>query len=168
MEAPINIVVEWPDGEKAELVGRAIAQGLKDNYGFEQVLHAHIVADSPGFRAWKMQVEDVEEQSLLQAMVAHNPGIMQTPVTVLTRQADDAAAVDLGSLPRLADKPNVISLGGIGETGVTAEELQNFATAGTPEEMRDKAWEQAKPELMEKAREFAQEVEQLFDGISNK
>lgn len=122
MEAPVNIVVESPDGEKAALVGRAIAQGLKENYGLEQVVAAHLVHDSPGFRAWVGHEGEEKQESLLDAMKAHNPGFFQTPVTILSREAPDDSQVDLNNLPNLADRTNILSLGAIGERGITAEE----------------------------------------------
>jgi hypothetical protein len=129
MEAPVNIVVESPDGEKAALVGRAIAQGLKENYGLEQVVAAHLVHDSPGFRAWVGVEGEEKKESLLDAMKTHNPGFFQTPVTILSREAKDASAVDFNDLPQLADRTNILSLGAIGEKGVTAEEVSSAEDA---------------------------------------
>lgn len=145
MEAPVNIVVESPDAEKANLVGRAIAQGLKDNFGFEQVVHAHIVTDTPGFRAWTASTTEETEESLLQAMVRHNPGIMQTPVTVMSREQTDPMTDSA-----LACKP-ALMVGGIGEQGQTFEEL------------RDAAWQRAQATLRPQVEKFAKDIIEMFN-----
>jgi hypothetical protein len=87
MDAPVNIVVESRDGKSAELVGRAISQSLKDTYGFKRVTVGHVVADTPGFRAWHSSTEVQEEpQSLLEAMQEANPQLFEQPVTIISRE----------------------------------------------------------------------------------
>jgi hypothetical protein len=150
MEAPVNIVVESPDGKKAALVGRAIAQSLKDNYGFEQVMSAHLVEDSEFFRSWQVPSGEESEESLLSAMVALNPGIMQTPVTIVSREQPDTTQVEMGSVPSLGQdkRPDVLTIGGIGEVATSLEEL------------REQAWKQYEPQAKEN---LVREIENFFD-----
>lgn len=119
MDAPINIVVESPDAKAAELVGRAIGQSLRDNYGFNNVAVANIIADVPGFRAWNAY-QDVEEQqeTLLDAMREVNPNLFGVPVMIVSRES-----VVSDEINTLHEHINVTEvLGGIGLTGITAEE----------------------------------------------
>lgn len=122
MNAPVNIVVESPDAKAAELVGRAIGQSLKDTYGFNNVVVANIQADTPGFRAWtSTQGADEKPETLLDAMRDANPQLFDAPVTVISRENVNTAEVDVDSMGFLANRPT-LSLGAIGEQGITAEE----------------------------------------------
>lgn len=130
MEAPINIVVESPDADAAELVGRAIGQGLRDGYGFTNVVVAHIQHDTPGLRAWRATDVEEKQETLLDAMKAQNPQLFEVPVTVISRGNPNSAEVHLESLPKasewfgsLEDHGSVLPIGGIGLTGVTAEDV---------------------------------------------
>lgn len=115
MEAPINITVESPDAKQAELVGRAIGQSLRENYGFTNVVVADIVHDMPGFRAWSVH-DSESEGSLLDAMRDSNPGVFEAPVTVLSRHSENLVMVF--PQPEDAEK-GMVTLDGIGLIGVT-------------------------------------------------
>lgn len=125
MDAPISIIVSSPDGKAAELVGRAIGQGLKDTYGFENVAVANIIADSPGFRAWSSQSGAVEEpQSLLDAMREANPNMFSASVMVISREDPNTAEVNLDGLVTWTNQNQraTLEIGSLGEEGITAEE----------------------------------------------
>lgn len=122
MNAPVNIVVESPDGKAAELVGRAIGQALKDTYGFNHVTVANIQADTPGFRAWtSTQGMDEQPETLLDAMRATNPQLFDAPITVISRENANTVEIDTDGMGFLAE-PRPLSLGAIGQEGITAEE----------------------------------------------
>jgi hypothetical protein len=130
MDAPISIIVSSPDGKAAELVGRAIGQGLKDTYGFENVAVANIVADAPGFRAWSSQSGAVEQpQSLLDAMREANPNVFATPVMVISREDPNTAEVDLDGLVSWTNQHQrtTLEIGSLREEGITAEEAALLA-----------------------------------------
>jgi hypothetical protein len=144
MEAPISIVVSSPDGKAAELVGRAIGQSLRETYGFKNVAVANIIADAPGFRAWNSQSGLIEQpQSLLDAMREANPDVFSSPVMVISREDPNTAEVNLDGLAAWTNsngqESKTLEIGGIGEEGVTFEELQ------------EQAWLNAKPAVMELA-----------------
>jgi hypothetical protein len=122
MDAPVNIVVESPDGKAAELVGRAIGQALKDTYGFNNVTVANIQADTPGFRAWtSTQGIDEQPDTLLDAMRDANPQLFDAPVTVVSRENANVAEINTDGMGFLSE-PRPLSLGAIGQEGITAEE----------------------------------------------
>ena len=117
MEAPINIVVESPDGKAAELVGRAIGQTLQDTYGFKDVMVGHVVADKPGFRAWHATtIHEEKPESLLDAMRDANPQLFQAPVTVISQESPAA------TLRSFTDIDNFVNQ--MRDTGVTVEQAQ--------------------------------------------
>ncbi|BDD79601.1 hypothetical protein [Burkholderia phage FLC9] len=150
MEAPVNILVESTDPHKANLVGKAIAEGLRSNYGFERVMHAHVLVDEPEARSWTVSTVQEQEESILQAMHNLNPGIAETPVTILSRVNNETPEVDFSNIDKLAGKPAIL-LQGIGEEGDTFEQL------------REKAWQAAQPRIQPLVDKFVEQAQEFFD-----
>lgn len=160
-DAPVNILVESPDPVKAKLVGEAIALGLKENFGFSQVVHANIVTDTPGFRAWTVSTKEETQESLLAAMVRHNPDIMKTPVTVMSREQESYPTMS----STLQCKPSQM-VGGIGEQGQTFDELREMVAGlerPSYEAMREAAWQKAQAKLQPAVEKFAHDMAEMFE-----
>jgi hypothetical protein len=153
METPVNILVESPDPVKANLVGKAIAQGLRDGYGFNTVMHAHVLVDTPESRSWTVSTAEEQEESILQAMVNLNPNIMDTPVTIVSRGNDGTDEPDIAKVDQLLGKRGIL-LQGIGEEGMGLEELQ------------EQAWRAAQPTIRPMVEKFAQDIIEMFDTSS--
>lgn len=121
MKAPVTIVVESPDKTQADLVGQAVGQALRENYGFSNVAVAHIRLDQPGFRAWEVH-GDATQESLLDAMREANPLMFDSSVTIVTRESQNTYEVDLLGMPNIPAVGALLSMQGFGEEGITAEE----------------------------------------------